>query len=60
MQIYFILVESAYPENIGVAARAIKTMGISGLRLVSPSDHHPKEARWLVHASNNVLENAAV
>jgi tRNA/rRNA methyltransferase len=60
MQIYFILVESAYPENIGAAARAIKTMGISGLRLVSPADHLSKEARWLAHASNDILENAEV
>jgi tRNA/rRNA methyltransferase len=60
MQIYFILVEPAYPENIGSAARAIKTMGFNKLRLVNPTDHLVKEARWLAHASNEILENAEI
>lgn len=33
----FILVRPHYPENVGAAARAIKTMGITHLCLVSPS-----------------------
>lgn len=60
MQIYFILVEPAYPENIGAAARAIKTMGFDKLRLVNPTDHLVKEARWLAHASIEILENAEI
>jgi tRNA/rRNA methyltransferase len=31
MEICFILVEPATPENVGAAARALKTMGFAGL-----------------------------
>ncbi len=54
----FILVEPATPGNIGSAARAIKTMGFSDLRLVNPTDHLQDEARWLAHGANDILENA--
>jgi tRNA/rRNA methyltransferase len=60
MQIHFILVEPKVPENIGAAARAIKTMGFSSLRLVNPSNHLSEKAKWLAHASNEILENAAI
>lgn len=33
----FVLVKPHYPENVGAAARAAKTMGITRLCLVSPS-----------------------
>ncbi len=58
MHIVFILVEPAVPENIGAAARAIKTMGFSELRLVKPCEYLTGPARWLAHASNEILENA--
>lgn len=58
MQIHFILVEPAVPENVGAAARAIKTMGFSSLRLVNTKAHLEEEAKWLAHASNEILENA--
>lgn len=60
MHISFILIEPATPENIGAAARAIKTMGFNQLRLVNPADHLSGPARWLAHASNDILENAQV
>jgi tRNA/rRNA methyltransferase len=60
MQIHFILVEPAVPENIGAAARAIKTMGFSSLRLVNTKAHLDEKASWLAHASNEILENAQV
>lgn len=60
IEIHFILVEPAVPENIGAAARAIKTMGFSSLRLVNPANHLANEAKWLAHASNDILENANV
>jgi len=60
IEIHFILVEPAVPENIGAAARAIKTMGFSSLRLVNTTKHLADEARWLAHASNEILENAKV
>ncbi len=58
MQIHFILVEPAVPENVGAAARAIKTMGFSSLRLVNTKAHLDEKASWLAHASNEILENA--
>lgn len=58
MQIHFILVEPAVPENIGAAARAIKTMGFSSLRLVNTKAHLDEKASWLAHASGEILENA--
>ena len=60
MLIHFILVEPKVPENIGAAARAIKTMGFSSLRLVSPCDHLQDRAKWLAHASNDILEQATL
>ena len=60
MDISFVLVKPSVPENIGAAARAIKTMGFSSLRLVNAGNHLADEARWLAHASNDVLENAQI
>jgi tRNA/rRNA methyltransferase len=60
MQIHFILVEPKVPENIGAAARALKTMGFSSLRLVNPCDHLHEKAKWLAHASNDILEKATI
>lgn len=60
MKISFILVEPAVPGNVGAAARAIKTMGFSDLRLVNPCDHLSEEARMLAHGSNEILEKAGV
>jgi tRNA/rRNA methyltransferase len=58
MNINFILVEPAVPENIGAAARAIKVMGFSHLRFVNGCDHLDQRARWLAHGSNDILEKA--
>lgn len=60
MQISFILVEPAVPENVGAAARAIKTMGFSQLVLVNPCDFLSGPARWLAHGSGEILEQAKV
>ena len=60
MEVSFILVEPAVPENVGAAARAIKTMGFGDLRLVNPCDHLEMKARMLAHASNDILESAKV
>ncbi len=58
MQIIFILVRPAVPENIGSAARALKTMGFANLRIVGSDAHREKPARILAHASNDILDNA--
>ncbi|NIB42574.1 tRNA/rRNA methyltransferase [Pseudomaricurvus alkylphenolicus] len=58
MQILFVLVEPAVPENIGASARALKTMGFDQLRLVNTEQHQHKQARILAHGSGEVLEKA--
>lgn len=60
MTVHFVLVEPIVPENVGAAARAIKTMGFTSLRLVKPCDHLGVSARRLAHASTEILESAAV
>ncbi|NOX36067.1 MAG: RNA methyltransferase [Calditrichaeota bacterium] len=58
--VIFILVEPQYPGNIGSAARALKTMGFSRLRLVNPADPNAPQARWMAHASEEILEAAEI
>ena len=58
MNLVFVMVEPAVPENVGAAARAMKTMGFSQLRLVNGCDHLCDRARRLAHGSNDILENA--
>lgn len=58
----FVLVRPHYPENVGAAARAIKTMGITSLVLVKPGrlavpDH--EMAIKMAVKSWDVLESAA-
>jgi tRNA/rRNA methyltransferase len=60
MEIVFILLEPARPENIGASARALKTMGFTTLRLVRPCDHLSGRARALAHASDDILEAAEI
>ena len=58
MEFVFILVEPAVPENIGAAARAMKTMGFNRLRLVRPADHLGSGALKLAHGAHEILEQA--
>ncbi len=60
MKICIILNHPTTPENIGAAARALKTMGFSDLRLVDPCDHLSDRAHWLAHGSEDILESAQV
>jgi tRNA/rRNA methyltransferase len=60
MEIHFILYRPAVPGNVGAAARALKTMGFSHLRLIGPCDHLSEEARMFAHGSLDILENALV
>ncbi len=60
MKISFILVNPTVPENIGSAARAIKTMGFSNLRLINPCDYLCEKALMLAHGSHDILQNASV
>jgi len=58
--VYFVLAEPQTPGNIGAVARAIKTMGFTNLCLVNPADPNSNEARWMAHASGDILENAEI
>ncbi len=60
MDIYFILYKPAVPGNVGAAARAIKTMGFSHLRLIDPCDHLGDEAMMLAHGSHHILQSATL
>jgi tRNA (cytidine32/uridine32-2'-O)-methyltransferase len=60
----FVLVHPHYPENVGAAARAIKTMGFRNLAIVKPSRlavpehemaHRMAVKSWDVLASTQVL-----
>ena len=57
----FILSSPAREENVGAAARALKTMGIDWLRLVNPlCDHLGDRALATAHGSRDILEGAEV
>lgn len=55
--INFILVEPKHPGNIGASARALKTMGFKNLILVNPVDFKVPEAKFMAHASGDLLKN---
>lgn len=56
MQIHFILVNPAVPENVGFAARALKTMGFQSLRLVGSALQNEKGARNTGYQSHDILD----
>ena len=60
MQFTFVLVKPAVPENVGAAARAIKTMGFNDLRLINPCDYKCVKAQMLAHGSHDILDGAKV
>ncbi|MFH1853009.1 MAG: tRNA/rRNA methyltransferase [Candidatus Neomarinimicrobiota bacterium] len=60
LKLTFILVRPARPENIGAAARALKTMGFDSLCLISPADHLSEPARRLAHGAGDLLDSARV
>lgn len=56
MQLHIILVAPARPENVGAAARAMKTMGFSSLRIVDSEAHLQPAARWVAHGAGEILD----
>ena len=58
--IRFVLVGTQHPGNIGAAARALKTMGLSTLVLVAPEDHPTDEAFRRAAGADDVLAAAPV
>lgn len=58
--IRFILVETSHPGNIGAAARAMKTMGLTDLWLVAPLRYPCAEATARASGADDVLHAARV
>jgi tRNA/rRNA methyltransferase len=59
-RVRIVLCRTSHPGNIGAAARAMKTMGLTDLRLVAPERFPDKEATWMATHAADVLENAKV
>jgi len=57
MHLSIVLVAPARAENIGAAARAMKTMGFTDLRIVDSTAHLEPAARWVAHGSGDILDN---
>ena len=57
MHLSIVLVAPARAENIGAAARAMKTMGFTDLRIVDNAAHLEPAARWVAHGSGDILDN---
>ncbi len=55
-----VLCETSHPGNIGAAARALKTMGLSHLCLVNPRRFPDPEAEWRASRATDVLANARI
>jgi TrmH family RNA methyltransferase len=60
MSISIALVGISHPGNIGSAARAMKTMGLSSLRLVAPARFPATEATVMAAGADDVLAGARV
>jgi len=58
--IQIILVGITHPGNIGAAARAMKTMGLSQLRLVQPKIFPSVEATARASGADDILANAQI
>lgn len=59
-QVRIVLVETSLPANIGSAARAMKTMGLTQLCLVAPQKPLDEQAEALAAGAKDVLENAQI
>ncbi|WP_367606224.1 RNA methyltransferase [Legionella sp. W05-934-2] len=59
-QIRIVLVATTHPGNIGSTARAMKTMGLSQLYLVSPKHFPHSQANELASGADDILQQATV
>lgn len=59
-RVRFVLVNTSHPGNIGAAARAIRTMGMHRLGLVTPHAFPHAEATALAVGADDVLDAAVV
>jgi tRNA/rRNA methyltransferase len=58
--IRIVLCRPSHPGNIGAAARAMKAMGLSDLRLVAPERFPAPEAEWMATNAGDVLKSAKI
>ncbi|MBL4762992.1 MAG: tRNA (cytosine(32)/uridine(32)-2'-O)-methyltransferase TrmJ [Gammaproteobacteria bacterium] len=58
--IRIVLIGTSHPGNIGAAARAMKTMNLDSLYLVTPKHFPDEEANRLASSAADVLDNAVV
>src|SRR5919106_1762260 len=58
--IRIVLCRPSHPGNIGAAARAMKAMGLSDLRLVAPERFPAPEAEWMATNAVDVLQNCRI
>jgi TrmH family RNA methyltransferase len=58
--IRIVLIKTSHPGNIGSAARAMKTMGLSELYLVKPKIFPDKQAIAMSSNATDILDNATV
>lgn len=58
--IHIVLSHPSHPGNIGAVARAMKTMGLSTLKLVQPKHHPSAEALAMASGADDVLQQAQV
>lgn len=58
--IRIVLINTFHPGNIGSSARALKTMGLNQLYLVSPREFPHEEANRLAASAEDVLTSAVV
>lgn len=59
-ELAIILVRTWHPGNIGSAARAMKTMGLSNLRLVAPHYGIDDQARSMAAGAKDILDQAEI
>lgn len=59
-RIRIVLINTSHPGNIGSVARAMKTMGLSHLYLVSPAQFPHEKAQELASGATDILDNAIV
>ena len=59
-KVTFVLVETSHPGNIGAAARAMKTMGLTRLALVKPLRFPCAEATARAAGADDLLHHAAL
>lgn len=64
MELVFVLVGTRHPGNLGAAARALKTMGFSRLRLINPCEYRRDPERGQAYQmamySHDILDDAGI